>query len=647
MSRLNRALIAAALVALLAPVAVFAGGSLQTIDTTSPIPSGDPNFVLVDTVNIRWDVRCIPVAYSMNDTIDPIPNPAGPPILTRADAQAAFQVAFDKWNDIPTSFIDMQITGTTSNPGTRGFDFVNELTFRTPPGFGAIASSPSVSLTGDSFLPDGADIDGDGDSDVSNAIATCADVDNDGDIEFPEGVYAAGTILDNDVQYNTALRYTTDPADADNLTFSVDLIGVAAHEFGHSHGRSHVPNNQKSDNLGFGATMYPFIDTGDPDSELEIRDLDSDDIAWTAMDYPEGTAASGPPALQAGDVAFDSAYTLITGSVTDGNTGFPVVGAAVGAFSGNDDTLVTTAYSGTARLALRTDGALFFPFDEASGIVHGDYVLPVARGKYSVGMEAIDGTPISANQINFDVQVGNFFGQQNFQEEFYNGGSESAFEKDAGKANPVNANNGNAGSGIDLVTNVNATVAPYGSFDFYGFTLGPGGLIYAVQFPRAEVQAAFDSGLDLLQMATYRTQLFDASAVPIFSQAALVTGTVNGNGSASLDLDNPFRREAPFIGQDADFAPYYFSNSQQLTSKVQQWLANGPADEDLFLILQIPQPPWPGFNNRAPGIGLDGRPGGVNDAPILGRSFLSLDNGASFFPETRFNFMFALVFTEN
>ena len=130
-------------------IAVQAGGALEQIDITGNVPSPIPGHLIAKLVGIKWDTRSIPVKYGMNNTLDPIPNPLGAPILTLAQAQAALQTSFDAWNNIPTSFIDMRITGTTANPGLTGFDFINELSFRTADNFGAIAVSPSTSLIAD------------------------------------------------------------------------------------------------------------------------------------------------------------------------------------------------------------------------------------------------------------------------------------------------------------------------------------------------------------------------------------------------------------------------------------------------------------------------------------------------------------------
>src|SRR5262245_66456940 len=132
----------------------------------------------------------------------------------------------------------MKITGTTANQGLAGLDFVNELTFRTSADFMPRASSRITSLITDMTFDDGDDIDGNGDSDVSSAITVCTDVDGDGDIEFPAGFYKAGTILDNDVAFNSdEARLTVGLPD--DVFESVDLLALAVHEFGHSHGLSH------------------------------------------------------------------------------------------------------------------------------------------------------------------------------------------------------------------------------------------------------------------------------------------------------------------------------------------------------------------------------------------------------------------------
>ena len=59
--------------------------------------------------------------------------------------------------------------------------------------------------------------------------------------------------------------------------------------------------------------MFPLIDTGDPAAELQQRIIDTDDAITAAYFYPEGTAATGPAALQAGDVAFSSAFGIVEG----------------------------------------------------------------------------------------------------------------------------------------------------------------------------------------------------------------------------------------------------------------------------------------------------------------------------------------------
>src|ERR1044072_8492512 len=134
---------------------IRAGGPFETVDITAGTPSPIPGHIVAKVIGIKWDARSIPVNYKMNNTLDPIPNPLGAPVLTLAQATTARQASFDAWNNIPTSFMNSQIVGTTNNPGLVGFNMINELSFRTAAGFGAIASSPSTTLIHYPTLVDG------------------------------------------------------------------------------------------------------------------------------------------------------------------------------------------------------------------------------------------------------------------------------------------------------------------------------------------------------------------------------------------------------------------------------------------------------------------------------------------------------------
>src|SRR5215510_9390049 len=98
----------------------YAGGFLEGIDITGRIPSPIPGHIVARVVPVKWDPRCLPVHFSLNTTLDPVPNPLGPAFLSLADAGPALRQAFEVWNDIPTSFIDMRLNGTVDNPGFVG-----------------------------------------------------------------------------------------------------------------------------------------------------------------------------------------------------------------------------------------------------------------------------------------------------------------------------------------------------------------------------------------------------------------------------------------------------------------------------------------------------------------------------------------------
>jgi matrixin len=632
-------------------IAVHAGGAVVTIDITNAQPSPIPGQVIAKVIGVKWDVRSIPVQYSMNNTLDPIPNPLGAPVLTLAQAQAALQTAFDSWNKIPASFIEMQITGTTANPRFVGFDFVNELTFRTRAGFTVRASSPSTSLIADSTFVDGDDIDEDGDSDVSSAITVCADVDGDGDIEFPAGFYKAGTILDNDVQFNTkapatnGLRFTVGDEALDTNINSVDLIAVATHEFGHSHGMSHTMDNQISDTDGSASVMVPLVDTGDPASEKARRSLSSDDIAWSSYFYPEGSARSGPASLQPGDKAFDKEYGLIEGELRHGALNQPIAGGSVFAKDYLTNKFVASGFSGTTQFSLDPNTGQRFLIDPAFNILNGNYVIPVPKGIYAVGIEAVDGNPQDASDMPLICQIGSAFGQQNFNEEFYNRSREDAREVRLGEKFPVVVLPGlKLSSGIDIVTSDSININNFGDRDTLGIRNAAPGTLFAVQIPASQITSVNPGGGLLIQGVAFDTGVADASVVPVFAKAALTTGTVNGT-SVFIDLDHPLAEKNNFVGQDGDLTPFYFRAPRAIGAAVLKGIERGEI-QNLFIVLQVPTTtPFPGVSGQPPFIGFDGGPpnGQPNDAPIFGLSFSSTNGGATWSRNQNFNIRFSLI----
>ena len=623
---------------------VRAGGALETIDITGAGPSPIAGHLLAKVIGIKWDTRSIPVQYRMNNTLNPIPNPLGPAFLSVADATTALQASLDKWNNIPTSFINMQINGQVANPGLVGFDMVYELSFRTAAGFAAIASSPSTSLISDVTLVDGDQLDGDADSDVSSAITVATDVDNDGDIEFPAGFYKAGTILDNDVQFNTkvsnGLRFTVDPAQVDTVTRSVDLSCVATHEFGHSFGLSHVLDNQRSGTDGDGSTMFPFIDTGDPAAEVAQSSISPDDIAYASFYYPEGTAASGPGALQAGDVAFSSVYATITGELRHGVLNQPIAGGQLRAIDRQTGVGLVSAFSGTTNLSFNpANGGLFFVPNVAQAIPNGNYTIPVPAGNYDVQVEAVDGQPAAAGNISFTCQIGNFFGQQNFIEEFWNNNNEAAIEREPGdtKNASVVLSPGVARTGVNITTNSVFQIAGFGARTNIGFINPPaGGFIYAQQFPASQISALNGGNPVLIQAGLYDTNVVDASVPVVFAKAMLTTGVINPDTTATVNLATPLATQSLFVAQDGDFAPFYFKNPHDLSEIIRLGIANGSI-QNLFLVIQIPSAPFAGVSNQPPLLGLS------TQAPILGRSFLSTNGGLTFNRRNDLNFRIALV----
>lgn len=619
-----------------------AGGRLdaaKVIDGPSPYPG----YHLAESVPIFHDDRCIPAPYFLNTTIDPLPNPLGTPFLSLAEAAEALQAAIDSWNDIPTSYIELEIVGTTDNLGFFStFDTMNELTFR---GAG-IAQSNSVTLAADMTLTDGTDIDGDGDSDVAAGITTCADVDGDGDVERPEGFYKAGTILDNDVSFSRFVRWTVDPAAADNLSSSIDLEGIAAHELGHSVGLAHSLVNVVSPEDGTPGTMYPFADTGDPDNELAFRTLEQDEIGFASLIYPEGTAASGPAALQPGDVAFEAVYGLISGEVRHGVLDHPVAGASVSAVDRITGETVAATYSGESARFYNdpvTFDIILLP--GLDSVLDGRYTLPVPHGLYDVRIEPMDDFPVPGFYVSYPAWVGYLLGMVDFPEEAWNGFGEGAVEPAPNRSVPLLVHAGWSIPGIDFTTNRATAIENFGSWDWVVYQDAPPGGYYAVQVPGDQVLAAAGGERFALTSADFFTYVLDNSALPLFAEAMITTGRALPDGTAEIDLDHPLVRSSPFLAQEFDFAPLYAPNPVLLGLGVETGIHLGLIDS-LFLVLRLPaETPYPGFNGFAPVIGIDGPYfGGPNDVPVNGLSYRSLDGET--FVQDDWNYLFRLTLTE-
>jgi hypothetical protein len=156
------------------------------------------------------------------------------------------------------------------------------------------------------------------------------------------------------------------------------------------------------------------------------------------------------------------------------------------------------------------------------------------------------------------------------------------------------------------------------------------------------VAAAAPAELSLYALLS-DTNVVDASVVPQFASAMLARGTVNPDGTATVDLADPMASTTGFLGQDNDFAPFYLEEGHALAKLVQQEIAANPLSS-LFIVLRLPPSPFPGVSAIPPLIGLDG---GVtpNDVAIFGQSFVSTD-GTTFTRVANFNFRFSLGLVE-
>ncbi len=613
---MKKLLLCAASIALLGSAAQAQTQTARQLDVLSNVPVGTVTdgvevFDFFPTVGIFWDERCSKVDYVFNTntgaqsqggTIDPD---------TLADT---IQVGLDRWNANPSSYIEMNITAREDlGSGTRsGFDFVNEITFITDPSFDSLASSPSSALRSDATFVAGADLDGDGDPDVfdpaSEGRNTCGDIDNDGDIEFPAGDYKTGTIIDNDVQFSSTVTWELNPTN----TGGADVDAVSTHEFGHSHGLNHSTLNQVADNDGRGSVMFPFIDTSDAASELMQRTLHTDDLAASAYIYQEGNGMSEAAQLQPGDIAFDKAYSIVSGEVTTVG-GLPAAGTTSVQMTDLSGRIVSHTYTGPVGLFGRGAPQFIAPFS-----VEGSYSVPVPKNAlYKAQIESLDGNPVAASRVSNAAFFATFLGLPPLAEESWSGSNENSNETRLAKAVPFFAGN-NGKSGIDFRANEEFTLSTAGEIDFGGTGLvrGANAVKYLEKFDRENILGFLNAGVVPVS-GVFGSNTFDASFVPTYDSAKLAVGVQFGS---RVFITKTIRSEKNFIGQQGDYTPFEFASPEALASQIRAEL-NRNRRADLFLILEgtnLPTGPS-GFPPNMIFIDVD--------APA-GSSFLAVNGGA-------------------
>jgi hypothetical protein len=287
------------------------------------------------------------------------------------------------------------------------------------------------------------------------------------------------------------------------------------------------------------------------------------------------------------------------------------------------------------------NGGLFFVPTVANAIVNGNYTIPVPPGNYSVGTEAQDGSPTAAGQISFTTQIGNFFGQHNYIEEFWNNNSEGAIERDPGDAKNVHVNAGQTNGGNNITTNAVFNFSNFGARNAIGFINSPASRTYAVAFPSSQLLPLVTSVPGVLfQAGLYDTHVVDASVPVVFAKVWLAKGTINPDGTANIDLANAYASQTTFVAQDTDFAPFYFKNPHDLSEILRADILAGSVP-NLFLVIQIPGTlPFAGVSGQPPLVGLNNTP------TVFGLSFLSNDAGVTFNRVTTFNFRFSLIASE-
>jgi hypothetical protein len=370
-------LVGAALGLVLEAAPALAGGNLQIRHPSNP----------ATILPIVWDARRLPIRWVLSE--DGLPGSG----IALGTLESEIAAAFDAWAALPTSAAAFTYGGRVDARDAKldgrlgiGIDGRNLVTFTDPDLVfppGVLALSLSTGFTNDTVV-----------------TAANADLDGDGSADLPTGTYAAGTIFDSDIAFNGGVEWAVSGADGTN-----DVRAVALHEVGHLLGLCHSAIRH--------AVMWPFLRDDVAGSRLPTPD----DVAWVSHLYPDEPAHS-------------AAFGRITGTVTNGINGLPVLGAHVYAVDPETQAGVVGAYTGD----------------------DGTYVLPgLAPGDWLVAIEPLDGDPPGTEPFRINEVVAGTL-DTGFPDELYDA-DEGAVETDPTAASPIAVTAGAASAGVDLVTN--------------------------------------------------------------------------------------------------------------------------------------------------------------------------------------------------
>lgn len=356
---------------------VRAGGNTQFRDPSN----------LSIVIDKTWDDRMLPITWVLSE--DGLPGSG----IDNATLITELTAAHSRWEMLTTSKLDWTFGGEVpirsaglDGPLGPGIDGVNLVTFTDPD----LIFPPGVLAVAITF------------SFAQDTVIDSTNSDLDGDLvpDIPEGTYPAGTIFDSDIAFNSSEDWEVSGA---NGTF--DIQAVALHEIGHSFGLAHSMHRE--------AVMWPFLSSDIADA----RSLSGDDIAYASFYYqkqPEYSAAFGG----------------ISGTVINGFSSAPVLGAHVFAVDPVTGATLVGAYSGD----------------------NGSYVIPGLGGAdYLVAIEPLDGDPMGLDPSRIN-QVVQFTLDTNFPEEFFDA-NEANVEADPAAGQLITVAVGSDTTGIDLVTN--------------------------------------------------------------------------------------------------------------------------------------------------------------------------------------------------